>query len=127
MKKLIAIIVGEPNSISSEIIFKSWKLRNKYKRESKEAKMRGRVYNRLYRFGKLLGESMRTGNFAGVCGLTGECDMGYGGRRRGGRGRGRGRGCGANRMNKCPTRFATYLGPPHIVGMLKKYNNKIAL
>jgi 4-hydroxythreonine-4-phosphate dehydrogenase len=31
MKKIIAIIVGEPNSISSEIIFKSWILRNKYK------------------------------------------------------------------------------------------------
>ena len=34
MKKLIAIIVGEPNSISSEIIFKSWKLRNKYKHKN---------------------------------------------------------------------------------------------
>ena len=31
MKKPIAIIAGEPNSISSEIIFKSWKLRKKYK------------------------------------------------------------------------------------------------
>ena len=31
MKKVIAIIVGEPNSISSEIIFKSWFLKNKYK------------------------------------------------------------------------------------------------
>ena len=31
MHKLIAIIAGEPNSISSEIIFKSWKLREKYK------------------------------------------------------------------------------------------------
>ena len=30
MKKPIAIIAGEPNSISSEIIFKSWKLKNKY-------------------------------------------------------------------------------------------------
>ena len=30
MNKLIAIIAGEPNSISSEIIFKSWKLRNKF-------------------------------------------------------------------------------------------------
>ena len=30
MKKPIAIIAGEPNSISSEIIFKSWKLRKKY-------------------------------------------------------------------------------------------------
>ena len=30
MKKPIAIIAGEPNSISSEIIFKSWKLRNQY-------------------------------------------------------------------------------------------------
>lgn len=30
MKKTIAIIAGEPNSISSEIIFKSWKLRKKY-------------------------------------------------------------------------------------------------
>ncbi len=31
MIKPIAIIAGEPNSISSEIIFKSWKLRKKYK------------------------------------------------------------------------------------------------
>jgi len=31
MKKPVAIIAGEPNSISSEIIFKSWKLRNKYR------------------------------------------------------------------------------------------------
>jgi len=31
MKKPISIIAGEPNSISSEIIFKSWKLKNKYK------------------------------------------------------------------------------------------------
>ena len=30
MNKPIAIIAGEPNSISSEIIFKSWKLRKKY-------------------------------------------------------------------------------------------------
>ena len=30
MPKPIAIIAGEPNSISSEIIFKSWKLRKKY-------------------------------------------------------------------------------------------------
>ena len=30
MKKPIAIIAGEPNSIASEIIFKSWKLRKKY-------------------------------------------------------------------------------------------------
>jgi len=30
MNKIIAIIAGEPNSISSEIIFKSWKLKNKY-------------------------------------------------------------------------------------------------
>ena len=30
MNKFIAIIAGEPNSISSEIIFKSWKLRNKF-------------------------------------------------------------------------------------------------
>ena len=30
MTKPIAIIAGEPNSISSEIIFKSWKLRKKY-------------------------------------------------------------------------------------------------
>lgn len=30
MKKPIAIIAGEPNSISSEIIFKSWKLTKKY-------------------------------------------------------------------------------------------------
>ncbi len=31
MNKPIAIIAGEPNSISSEIIFKSWKLKIKYK------------------------------------------------------------------------------------------------
>ena len=31
MKKFIAIIAGEPNSISSEIIFKSWMLRKKFK------------------------------------------------------------------------------------------------
>jgi 4-hydroxythreonine-4-phosphate dehydrogenase len=30
MIKPIAIVAGEPNSISSEIIFKSWKLKNKY-------------------------------------------------------------------------------------------------
>ena len=30
MTKPIAIIAGEPNSISSEIIFKSWKLRKQY-------------------------------------------------------------------------------------------------
>ncbi len=30
MNKSIAIIAGEPNSISSEIIFKSWKLRSQY-------------------------------------------------------------------------------------------------
>jgi len=30
MSKSIAIIAGEPNSISSEIIFKSWKFRKKY-------------------------------------------------------------------------------------------------
>tara|TARA_B100000029_G_scaffold198295_1_gene196319 strand:+ start:854 stop:1825 length:972 start_codon:yes stop_codon:yes gene_type:complete len=30
MTKPIAIIAGEPNSISSEIIFKSWKLKNKF-------------------------------------------------------------------------------------------------
>ena len=30
MINLIAIVAGEPNSISSEIIFKSWKLKNKY-------------------------------------------------------------------------------------------------
>ena len=30
MNKPIAIIAGEPNSISSEIIFKSWKLRKYY-------------------------------------------------------------------------------------------------
>ena len=30
MNKFIAIIAGEPNSISSEIIFKSWKLRNQF-------------------------------------------------------------------------------------------------
>ena len=31
MSKSIAIVAGEPNSISSEIIFKSWKLKKKYK------------------------------------------------------------------------------------------------
>ena len=30
MKKSIAIIAGEPNSISSEIIFKCWKLRKQF-------------------------------------------------------------------------------------------------
>ena len=30
MNKPIAIIAGEPNSISSEIIFRSWQLRKKY-------------------------------------------------------------------------------------------------
>ena len=30
MYKPIAIIAGEPNSISSEIIFKSWKLKKQY-------------------------------------------------------------------------------------------------
>ena len=30
MTKTIAIIAGEPNSISYEIIFKSWKLRKQY-------------------------------------------------------------------------------------------------
>ena len=30
MNKPIAIIAGEPNSISSEIIFKSWKLRKNF-------------------------------------------------------------------------------------------------
>ena len=30
MTKPIAIIAGEPNSISSEIIFKSWKSRKQY-------------------------------------------------------------------------------------------------
>ena len=30
MTKTIAIIAGEPNSISSEIIFKSWKIRKKF-------------------------------------------------------------------------------------------------
>ena len=30
MKKPIAIIAGEPNSVSSEIIFKSWELRNSF-------------------------------------------------------------------------------------------------
>ena len=34
MKKPIAIIAGEPNSISSEIIFKSWKLRNQFKHKA---------------------------------------------------------------------------------------------
>ena len=31
MNKPLAIIAGEPNSISSEIIFKAWKLRKKHK------------------------------------------------------------------------------------------------
>ena len=31
MNKPIAIIAGEPNSIASEIIFKSFKLKKKYK------------------------------------------------------------------------------------------------
>ena len=31
MLRPVAIIAGEPNSISSEIIFKAWKLRKKYK------------------------------------------------------------------------------------------------
>tara|TARA_B100001175_G_scaffold242879_1_gene209295 strand:+ start:533 stop:685 length:153 start_codon:yes stop_codon:yes gene_type:complete len=30
MIKVIAIVAGEPNSISSEIIFKSYKLKKKY-------------------------------------------------------------------------------------------------
>ena len=30
MNKSLAIIAGEPNSISSEIIFKSWKMRKQY-------------------------------------------------------------------------------------------------
>ena len=30
MNKSIAIIAGEPNSISSEIIFKSWQIRKQY-------------------------------------------------------------------------------------------------
>ena len=30
MKKPIALIAGEPNSISSEIIFKFWKLKKKF-------------------------------------------------------------------------------------------------
>ena len=30
MKKPLAIIAGEPNSISSEIIFKTWKMRKKF-------------------------------------------------------------------------------------------------
>ncbi len=34
MKKPIAIIAGEPNSVSSEIIYKIWKLRKKYKHRS---------------------------------------------------------------------------------------------
>jgi 4-hydroxythreonine-4-phosphate dehydrogenase len=34
MNKPIAIIAGEPNSISSEIIFKSWKLKKKYNHNS---------------------------------------------------------------------------------------------
>ena len=34
MKKPIAIIAGEPNSISSEIIFKCWKLKKKFKHKT---------------------------------------------------------------------------------------------
>ena len=34
MNKPIAIVAGEPNSISSEIIFKSWKLKKKYNHNS---------------------------------------------------------------------------------------------
>ena len=34
MIRPIAIIAGEPNSISSEIIFKSWKLRRQYTQKS---------------------------------------------------------------------------------------------
>ena len=30
MNKPIAIIAGEPNSVSSEIIFKAWRLKNKF-------------------------------------------------------------------------------------------------
>ena len=30
MKKIIAIVAGEPNSISSEIIFKTWLLKKKF-------------------------------------------------------------------------------------------------
>ena len=34
MNKPIAIIAGEPNSISSEIIFKTWKIRKKFKHKN---------------------------------------------------------------------------------------------
>ena len=34
MKKVIAIIAGEPNSISSEIIFKTWKSIKKNKKNT---------------------------------------------------------------------------------------------
>ena len=34
MNKPIAIVAGEPNSVSSEIIFKSWILRKKYKQKT---------------------------------------------------------------------------------------------
>ena len=34
MSKIIAIIAGEPNSISSEIIFKAWNLKKKHKLKS---------------------------------------------------------------------------------------------
>ena len=34
MNKSLAIIAGEPNSISSEIIFKSWKIKKKYRHKS---------------------------------------------------------------------------------------------
>ena len=33
MKKKIILVFGDPNSINSEIIFKSWKKLNGYKKE----------------------------------------------------------------------------------------------
>ena len=34
MIKTLAILAGEPNSISSEIIFKCWKLKRKFKHKN---------------------------------------------------------------------------------------------
>ena len=34
MNKPIAIIAGEPNSISSEIIFKTWKIKKKFRHKN---------------------------------------------------------------------------------------------
>ena len=78
------------------------RLRGKESRMRREQKLRRAVYKKLYRFGKKLGRAMRTKNFWPICGLTGMCKP-HGG-------------CGHMRRARCPRRFATYLGPPHIVG-----------